>query len=524
MLIQLMAGLVLATQAHAAVNNLAFNRWMTALAVMLAYLLFCAWIHKRHKARSLSSEQTIVASPQAILVAYASQGGLARQLAQQTVESLQGAGVTAYSLPLNEMDTKVLQQCHRALFVVSTTGEGDAPDNAVVFLQQVMGEALSLQGLEYGVLALGDSSYANYCGFGHRLDGWLQYAHALPLFDLVEVDNADAGALRHWQYQLGVLADNYEMSDWQAPHYREWQLVQRQHLNPGSAGAPVYHLALKSVEPDVHWQAGDIAEIGPRNPAHEVDKVLRELNLAPDTLVQGRALSLILSECLLPHDTHALQALKSLDAAAVVGKLKPLPHREYSIASLPEDGQLELLVRQTMYADGRLGLGSGWLTTYAAPGDSIALRIRDNPGFHPPAPDVPLILIGNGTGIAGLRAHLKARAAQDQHHNWLFFGERNALHDLHFGEEIHQWQAQGVLKKFNAVFSRDQSDKRYVQDMVAEHAIDIRHWVCELHAVIYICGSATGMAPAVHHALIDIVGESVLTAMTAVGRYRRDIY
>ncbi|MCB5186530.1 flavodoxin domain-containing protein [Methylobacillus caricis] len=524
LLMQLIGSFLLVGHAHAAVNNLAFNRWVTALSIIVAYLLLCAWIYKRHKACSQADEHSAAIPPQAILVAYASQGGFARQLAQQTVDTLRGAGTSAYSLSLNELDAITLQQCRRALFLVSTTGEGDAPDNAVVFLQHLMSQELSLPSLEYGILALGDSSYANYCGFGHRLDGWLQHVHALPLFDLIEVDNGDAGALRHWQYQLGLLADNHEILDWQAPHYREWSLVQRQHLNPGSAGAPVYHLALSTTEPDVSWQAGDIAEIGPRNSPNEVELVLRKLGLAGETRVEGKMLSEILSQCLLPHDDLALQALKQLDVQALVGELKPLPHREYSIASLPEDGQLELLVRQTSYADGRLGLGSGWLTKYVEHGGPVALRIRENAGFHPPASDVPLILIGNGTGIAGLRAHLKARVVKNHHQNWLFFGERNALHDLHFADDLSNWQRQGVLSRLDTVFSRDQTDMRYVQDAVAVQAAEIRRWVLDLQAAVYVCGSATGMAPAVHHVLTDILGESMLTAMTVAGRYRRDIY
>ena len=95
-----------------------------------------------------------------------------------------------------------------------------------------------------------------------------------------------------------------------------------------------------------------------------------------------------------------------LDAQQVADTVVQLRARYYSIASIPADGSLELLVRQGHRPDGSLGLAAGWLTRHAAPGKTIALRLRSNPNFHAPDDDVPLILIGNGTGLAALRALL----------------------------------------------------------------------------------------------------------------------
>jgi sulfite reductase (NADPH) flavoprotein alpha-component len=52
------------------------------------------------------------------------------------------------------------------------------------------------------------------------------------------------------------------------------------------------------------------------------------------------------------------------------------------------------------------------------------MRIRANRSFHGPEAATPLILIGNGTGLAGLRAHWKARAGRPHGGTWLMFGER----------------------------------------------------------------------------------------------------
>ena len=202
--------------------------------------------------------------------------------------------------------------------------------------------------------------------------------------------------------------------------------------------------------------------------------------------------------------------------------LQPLPHREYSIASLPADGAVELLVRQMQREDGRPGLGSGWLCRHARVGDTIDLRIRANPQFHPPAGDRPLLLVGNGTGIAGLRALLKARAGAGARRNWLLMGERQRAHDAFFETELRRWLDDGVLERCDFAWSRDEP-RRYVQDALREQAPRLRAWVDE-GAAIYVCGSLAGMAPGVDAVLREVLGEDVVDALREQGRYRRDVY
>ncbi|MER2176541.1 MAG: sulfite reductase flavoprotein subunit alpha, partial [Stenotrophomonas maltophilia] len=79
----------------------------------------------------------------------------------------------------------------------------------------------------------------------------------------------------------------------------------------------------------------------------------------------------------------------SADAAALVAALRPLPHREYSIASLPAEGQVQLLLRRQLRPDGTPGLGSGWLCDHAALEGRIDLRFRSNPNFHGVAAATP---------------------------------------------------------------------------------------------------------------------------------------
>jgi len=150
-------------------------------------------------------------------------------------------------------------------------------------------------------------------------------------------------------------------------------------------------------------------------------------------------------------------------------------------------------------------------------GGEIALRrLRSHPGFHLPEGDFPLILIGNGTGMAGLRPLIRARALAGRHANWLLFGERNAACDFHFGAEIAAWQAEGVLRHVDLAFSRDQADRIHVQDRLAQQVARLVEWVAA-GAMIYVCGSAEGMAPGVHGVLVRVLGEDAVAALAAAG-------
>ena len=456
------------------------GRSFAALAVVLAYTGFVAWTLWRSRPR----EHVTAANDNTptTLVVWASQTGFARQLAERTAQDLREAGTPVRLLPLDRLDLGTLAASARALFVVSTTGEGDPPDHALAFAHRTMAQAESFAHLHYAVLALGDREYDHYCAFGHRLDDWLRRHGAQPLFDIVEVDNAEAGALRHWQHQLIQLGARSEAADWAPASFETWTLTERRVLNPGSQGWPAFHIAL-TPPAGAQWRAGDIAEIR-------------------------------------------------------VSEDPPLS-REYSIASLPSDGALHLLLRRMLRPDGTPGIGSGFLCDRAAVGGDVAVRLRSNPNFHAPDPARPLILVGNGTGIAGLRALLKERIAAGAYRNWLLFGERNRDRDFFHGEEIEAWHRQGFIERLDTAFSRDggqssrphkdvrvypgEPHKTYVQDRLREHIATLREWVAA-GAAIYVCGSLQGMAPAVDAVLREALGDEAVETMLADGRYRRDVY
>ena len=495
-----------------------------------AYVLFCLAIAAREVVRRRAARretQALQAGDGApILLAHASQTGFSEELALATAKLLSDGGARVTLKSLAEVTASDLAQAGRALFVVSTTGEGDAPDTARRFIRDVMAKSADLNGLSYGVLALGDSSYARFCAFGRSLDTWLAHQGARPLFDRVEVDDGDPAALRHWQSQVAHLAGVIDAPDWSRPRYGLWRLTERRRLNPGSPGEAAFHLRLEPQD-DATWQAGDILEVGPRNDPADVAVLLARQGLNPTTPVvaeEAQTLAETLSWRRLPHDG----APPAASAQALVDALPPLPHREYSIASLPADGGVELLVRALRHTDGRLGLGSGWLTAHAPLEAEIAARVRTNRGFHAPDDDRPLILIGNGTGLAGLRAHLKARAAlpsssRGRHRNWLVFGERTQLHDFFHQAEIEAWRANGVLQRLDVAFSRDQTQKLYVQHRLLQAADTLRAWVAD-GAAIYVCGSLEGMSADVHAALTSVLGAETMDRLVDEGRYRRDVY
>lgn len=445
----------------------------SAWSVLLAAAAACAWAGltwlvlrpRRDGAEAPHDDH-------GVLVVHASQTGFATELAARTAHALHQGGVAADLQPMQALTAARLEAASRVLFVLSTTGEGDAPDAAVGFQRTVMQDpALRLDHVRYAVLALGDRDYDDFCAFGRQVDAWLHGQGAQPWFDRVEVDNADEAALRHWQRQLAMVSGAVEQADWSRPAYQSWRLHERRLLNPGSAGLPCFHVALKPDDPaHLAWEAGDIAEVGPR--------------AAPD----GQS----------------------------------LPHREYSIASLPADGAMHLVVRQVRLPDGSLGSGSGWLTEGARPGDRIDVRVRANAGFHAPHDDRPCIFVGNGTGIAGLRALLKERLARGHQRNWLVYGERHPASDRLHVDELEAWQRDAGLQ-LDLVWSRAGGAVRYVQDQLRRRASDLRQWVAD-GAAIYVCGSLNGMAPGVDAALRDALGHDQVDALAAAGRYRRDVY
>ena len=460
-----------------------------------------------------------------ILVAFASQTGAAERIAWLSANALAATGYIRVAA-LGSLTAAQIADAGTLLVVTSTYGAGEAPDSARAFVRKQMAQTSSFKGLSFAVLALGDMKYdATFCGFGKSVDRWLASGKAKRLFDLVCVDgDDDVTAMTKWSDQLNRLGAKCSAEALMPGPAQDWLLTERRLLNRGSLGGEAWHIAL-TPKNSAQWTAGDIAEIWPRNPQDHVEDFLTRHDLDGEKSFRWRGqwtyLRDIIAHSRLPHDYE----VEGISLDWLVDRLEAFPHREYSIASLPDNGRMELLVRKAVKDDGSLGLGSGWLTQHATVGGVVKLRLRPNPNFHPPRAcddGAPMILIGAGTGFAGLRAHLLHREQLKLGGAWLLFGERGRETDLYYADDIRRWQADGTLAKTDLVFSRDTTPRKYVQHLVAEQGSEICAWL-ERGAALLVCGGLD-MAGGVQDALVAICGQDRLDTMTQNGLYRRDIY
>lgn len=454
------------------------------------------------------------------LIAYATQTGVSEQLAWRTATALQQAHQPARVKAVQQLTLADLQQAEQVLFIASTYGTGEAPDLASSFEKKILSGQADLSHLHYAVLALGSKEYPDtFCSFGHRIDQWLKNNGAQQLFTTIEVDNASNEHIQQWNAALAQ-STHLELQAMDIDKtFDHWTLVKREVLNPGSLGAPAFNLEFKP-EHEAQWQAGDIAEIQPGNSAERIAQFLAAHQIPAGTVVASMQQRI---EDILWNRDLTQPILPFISSEELLNQLPVLPTREYSIASIPSQQILRLVVRQQQDASGELGLGSGWLTQYAALNAPIALRIRSNDSFHLVDDNRPIICIGNGTGIAGLMSLLHTRNRQDYNENWLIFGERQRAHDFFYQETLEAWLTVGTLKRLDLAFSRDQAEKVYVHHKLREQADELKTWVNN-GAVIYVCGSIDGMASDVDQALIDILGESTVDQLRQDGRYRRDVY
>ncbi|QBB69760.1 flavodoxin [Pseudolysobacter antarcticus] len=524
------------------------GRALMALASLQMPLFFITgmwlWLQRLSQAKqtrraqiALSPSSADVSVGDTILVLYASQGGTAERLAWQTADWLQRINLAPQVRSISNVSTPELADAGHALFVVSSYGDGGPPDAALTFVRRWMraDNTTDLSRLECAVLALGNRRYAEFCGFGHRLQAWLGGRGARLLFAAVEAHEADAEALKRWRAELArrwpALAD----SDVALPvainaeSTSTWRLQQRIRLNPGDDATPLYFLDFVEANPDrssdaraATWTPGDLLDVLVP-PTHErIQSWLDLWQLRADEPVHldGQTLSLqaALQRCEPPSQP---ETLSGLDAQTLIARLPRLSARSYSIASLPEHGHVRLMVRLYRDAQANHGLASSWLCEHAAIGSTLSARLRSSHSFHAPAADVPLILIANGVGIAPFLGMLAARADQRGAATWLIYGERDPAHDSHALPQLQAWRDSGIIEHLDVCFSRSPSGQ-YVQDKLAEQAPLLQQWLAR-GAAIYVCGSPL-MGLGVNEVLTSILGEDRVENLRDSGRYRRELF
>ncbi|HMG05215.1 MAG TPA: sulfite reductase subunit alpha [Chthoniobacterales bacterium] len=223
-----------------------------------------------------------------------------------------------------------------------------------------------------------------------------------------------------------------------------------------------------------------------------------------------------------------------------VGLLTKLQPRLYSVASslraFPE--RVHFIVDVVRYeSHGRLrqGVCSSFLAERA---DNVPVPVYPSSAKHfhlPEDPNLPIIMVGPGTGVAPFRAFLQERESIGaKGKNWLFFGAHREKCDFAYKDDFERFTRNGILTRFDCAWSRDQVHKVYVQHRMLENAAEIWKWIEAEGAQFFVCGDARRMAKDVDAALRKIVLEhggktpeqasEYVEKLKSDKRYKRDVY
>jgi sulfite reductase (NADPH) flavoprotein alpha-component len=355
----------------------------------------------------------------------------------------------------------------------------------------------------------------------------------------------------------------------------------RTRLNKPGSQKETWHIDIDLSASGLDYTVGDAFGIYPTNDPALVDAVLRALDAPPDFPIGDRPLCDVLLDAvslspapdmlfqLISYltggtrrqlakalaggedpdgDAATLDVLAALekfpgirpDPEAFIESLDPLQPRLYSISSSPKTnpGHVSLTVDAVRYeitGRERLGVASTFLSSRINESDSIKVYVQKAHAFGLPAdPNVPIIMIGPGTGIAPFRAFLHERmATQAPGRNWLFYGHQRRDYDFFYEDELTALKAKNVLTRLSLAWSRDNDEKFYVQDRMRQVGREVWAWLAE-GAHLYVCGDAKRMAKDVERALVEIVAQhGVRTLDQAIafvadlkksGRYQQDVY
>ncbi|XDZ51440.1 PepSY domain-containing protein [Neisseriaceae bacterium CLB008] len=430
-----------------------FSGWLNlvislGLAVLTATGVY-SWLRRQRQSR-----QKQVRRDEPILVAFASQTGTAAALAKQTAAALRSAGQGVVCNPLSSVSPSELNGYEQVLLIVSTTGEGELPEQAKAFAAALPQSDLGQT--QYAVLALGDRRYAHFCQAGKNIDGLLEAQGAQRLQATAYADGNPNAMWQQWLAQLsaslGVTLATIEPIVQDEPI--ALSLIHKQRLDCADVAGlrEVWQLDFQAPV-DSHFRPGDLLLITPNADARP-----RVYSIGSSHLL-GQVLSL----------TVGLEQFK--DAEGTVG----------------------------------YGLCSHYLCRELAVGTTIQAALRVHADFHPPQdPQQKAILIATGTGIAAFPGFMAERAQQQSSgQTWLFFGNRCQQGDYFYAEQLQAWQAQGVLAHLTPAFSDDADDGEYVQHKMLAHGKELYAWLAQ-GAVVYVCGKAS------------TVGQGALAALATI--------
>ncbi|HDU2255917.1 TPA: NADPH-dependent assimilatory sulfite reductase flavoprotein subunit [Klebsiella aerogenes] len=537
----------------------------------------------------------------AITLISASQTGNARRVAEALRDDLQAAQLNVKLV--NAGDYKFKQIAGEKLLVVvtSTQGEGEPPEEAVALHKFLFSKkAPKLDGTAFAVFGLGDTSYEFFCQSGKDFDSKLAELGGERLLDRVDADVEYQAAAAEWRARVvdvlkaraptaapAQLATSGAVNEIHtSPYTKEAPLTATLAVNQKITGRDsekdVRHIEIDLGDSGLRYQPGDALGVWYQNDPALVKELVELLWLKGDepVTIEGKTLplaqalewhfeltvntanivenytTLTRSETLLPlvGDKAQLQHYAAttpivdmvrfspaqLDAEALIGLLRPLTPRLYSIASSQAEAENEVhvtvgVVRYDIEGRARAGGASSFLADRVEEDGEVRIFIEHNDNFRLPAnPQTPVIMIGPGTGIAPFRAFMQQRAAEGaEGKNWLFFGNPHFTEDFLYQVEWQSYVKEGVLSRIDLAWSRDQQQKIYVQDKLREQGAEVWRWIND-GAHIYVCGDANRMAKDVEQALLEVIAEygamdaeaadEFLSELRVERRYQRDVY
>lgn len=573
----------------------------TQLAWVSGY--FWGVLNQQPGAAAMAAAPAPAVETPTITLLSASQTGNARRVAEALRDDLLAAKLNVNLVNAGDYKFKQIANEKLLVVVASTQGEGEPPEEAVALHKFLFSKkAPKLNGAAFAVFGLGDTSYEFFCQCGKDFDSKLAELGAERLLDRVDADVEYQAAASEWRArivdilkarvptespaQAAVTATGVVNEVFSSPYTKEEPLVATLAVNQKITGRDsekdVRHIEIDLGDSGLRYQPGDALGVWYQNDPELVRELIELLWLKGDepVTVDGKTLplsealawhfeltvntasivenyaKLSRSETLLPMvgDKARLQhyaattpivdmvrfSAAQLDAEALIGLLRPLTPRLYSIASSQAEVESEVhvtvgVVRYDVEGRARTGGASGFLADRVEEDGEIRVFIEHNDNFRLPSnPETPVIMIGPGTGIAPFRAFMQQRAADEAPgKNWLIFGNPHFTEDFLYQVEWQRYVKEGVLNRIDLAWSRDQQEKVYVQDKLREQGAELWRWINE-GAHIYVCGDATRMARDVEQALLEVIAEfggmdtetadEYLSELRVERRYQRDVY
>jgi sulfite reductase (NADPH) flavoprotein alpha-component len=520
-----------------------------------------------------------------LTILYGTESGNAEGVGADLKKAAARQGFGAKLVDLADVHPAAIAGEANLLVIASTWGEGDPPERAAAFYAALMADdAPRFEGVRFAVLALGDSSYVNYCEVGRRIDARLEALGGERIAPRVDCDlDYEAPAAVWSKSALEEMATRAEPEDGPAtaggaiihvdfaapppaalyskanPFPAE--ITESINLNSSRSAKQAIHLELSLEGSGLTFEPGDALGIVPENDPGMVEAVLRAAALHGDDALRARLASeldiTVLSRQVIEgyaalnpdprlRDLLAGDAWRAyvtgrqiidlledfpakLSPAQLSGLLRKLPPRLYSVASslaaIPGEAHLLIgVVRYESQGRSRSGVASGFVADRLRVGDTVQAYVKPNRNFRlPEDPDRPIVMIGPGTGVVPYRAFLQHRqAAGAPGRNWLFFGERNFTHDFLYQLEWQEWLQDGILTRLDVAFSRDQPEKIYVQHRLWQRRTELFAWL-EDGAHLYVCGDEKAMAKDVHAMLAAIVADQSARSPEAAEAYLADL-